>query len=169
MVFAKHVRAARRISEQFEGRIVKKTYWAVVEGEVSDDEGTWTDTMRKVPDKPHAEITTSDQPGAKEAVLNFKVKQRAEGMTWLEIELETGRMHQIRLQAGSRGHAVLGDSMYGATATFGPETPDIRARWIALHARVLGLKHPMTREPVEVTCPLSEWWSPLPLSDLPQD
>lgn len=169
MVFAKHVRAARKISEQFERRTVKKTYWAVVEGNVSEDEGTWKDTIRKVPDKAFAEITTSDQPGAKEAILNYKVKQRSSGMTWLEIQLETGRMHQIRLQAGSRGHAVLGDSTYGSTTAFGPDTPDIRARWIALHSRVLGLNHPMTREPIEITCPLSEWWLPLPLTDLPKD
>ena len=78
--------------------------------------------------------------------------------TWLEVQLETGRTHQIRVQAASRGHAVVGDTQYGATQPFGEQFEDERLRAIALHARQLGFNHPMTREPVDVIAPLPAAW-----------
>src|SRR5437763_936150 len=83
-----------------------------------------------------------DSPAAQQAVLHYRTLGplalgSGRPATRLEIELETGRMHQVRIQAASRGHPVLGDSLYGATTLFGPETPDPRARSIALHARTL--------------------------------
>jgi len=167
MVFAKHVRAARRLSEQFEARSVKKIYWACVSGEVTSDAGTWSDLMRKIPDRPVAEIiaenVAKDFPDARPAVLHYRVRGRAAGITWLEIELETGRMHQIRLQAASRGHAVLGDEMYGSALPFGEQHADGRLRSIALHARSLAFHHPMTHEPAEVISPLPAEWQALDL------
>ncbi len=161
LVFARNIRATKRICEQFEGRMVQKIYWAFVEGTVAGESGTWIDHVRKVPEQPMAEIVPRTDLGARLAVLHYRVKQRTDTGTWLEIELETGRMHQIRIQASSRGHAVIGDSQYGASISFGPAVEDIRARWIALHARTLAFRHPMTREPVDVTAPLPEVWSEL--------
>ncbi|MEM9660622.1 MAG: hypothetical protein AAF961_19830, partial [Planctomycetota bacterium] len=83
--------------------------------------------------------------------------------TWLEIELETGRTHQIRVQAASRGHPVVGDSQYGSSATFGPDRLELRDRPIALHARRLGFRHPMTGDSVAVTAPLPHPWDALRL------
>ncbi|MCA9239504.1 MAG: RNA pseudouridine synthase, partial [Planctomycetales bacterium] len=74
----------------------------------------------------------------------------------------TGRTHQIRVQASSRGHAVLGDSQYGAMSEFGPQG-DLRDRAIALHARELGFCHPMRDEQVVVTAPLPPAWDALGL------
>jgi 23S rRNA pseudouridine1911/1915/1917 synthase len=165
MVFAKHVRAARRLSEQFEARSVRKIYWACVTGEVSPEVGTWTDLLRKIPQRALAEIVSADRllefPDARPAVLHYRVRARAAWGTWLEIELETGRMHQIRLQAASRGHAVLGDQMYGSNASFGEQFDDARLRSIALHARSLAFHHPMTHEPVQVLAPLPADWQSL--------
>ena len=157
MVFAKHVRAARRLCEQFESRAVEKTYWALVEGQVETETDVWTDSLRKVPDQPRGEIVRQDHPDARTAIL-YRVLQQTVHGTWLEIRLETGRMHQIRIQAASRGYPVLGDELYGSTRSFGPETLDPRERWIALHARNLVFRHPMTRVPVSVTAPLSPYW-----------
>ena len=95
------------------------------------------------------------------AILHYVVLGRTEGGCWLEIETETGRMHQIRIQAASRGHPVLGDRLYGSRAAFGPDTEDERARWIALHARCLRFRHPMMGQPVEVTAPLGPYWPDL--------
>jgi len=159
IALAKHVRAARRVSEQFQGRLVEKTYWAAVEGVVDTDAGEWVDHIRKMTDKPQAEVVEETHPEARKAVLRYKVLRRFDRFTWLEIELITGRMHQIRIQASHRGFPILGDAMYGATTTFGPATHDERARWIALHGRRLALKHPMTKEPVAVLTPLPEWWN----------
>lgn len=169
MVFAKHVRAARRIAEQFEGRTVKKKYWALVEGQVEPEAGIWTDHVRKVSGAARSEVVSEDHDDARLAVLNYRVLERFPLGTWLEIDLETGRTHQIRIQAGSRGHPVWGDQLYGAETTFGPETNDDRQRWIALHARSLRFRHPMTREPVSMSASLPDPWLELGFKAEPED
>jgi 23S rRNA pseudouridine1911/1915/1917 synthase len=151
IVFARHVRAAQRLSTQFENRTVSKAYWAFVEGDVTPDEGTWTDYLHKRHGMAQAEVVSPDHPAAKHAG------------TWLEVQLETGRTHQIRIQAASRGHAVVGDSQYGSTLPFGDPELDIRDRPIALHARHLAFRHPMTPENVDVTAPLPGDWDALGL------
>lgn len=167
MVFAKHSRAARRLAEQFEGRMVDKTYWAIVEGSVSPDSGTWIDSLRKIPNVAEAEVVAADHPEGREAVLHYRTLwNRPPGLfefdshhSLLEITLETGRMHQVRVQAAARGHPVLGDEQYGSTTSFGPQEEDTRLRWIALHAVRLAFRHPMTRAPVMVEAPLPEPWN----------
>jgi len=166
MVFAKHSRAARRLAEQFEGRSVRKVYWACVEGRVTPEAGTWEDFMRKVPGEARAEALPPDHPDAQLAVLQYRVLGHWPWGTWLEIVLQTGRTHQVRLQASLRGHPVLGDALYGARTTFGPQCDDPRERAIALHARQLAFYHPMTRESVTVLAPLPAPWSELGLPEL---
>ena len=165
MVFAKHVRAARRLSEQFQGRLVRKVYWACVAGQVEPAEGVWSDFMRKIPDQARAEIISADAADAREATLRYRTCAVAAWGTWLEIEPETGRMHQIRLQASVRGHPILGDAMYGSQAAFGFQHDDHRLRAIALHARRLEFQHPMTREPVVVDAPLTADWLALGIDE----
>ena len=161
MVFARHVRAARRLSEQFERRSVRKVYWACVEGHLEPDEGTWTDLVRKVPDEARAEIVDSNHPDGRIAVLHYRTLDTGPWGSWLEIELETGRTHQIRIQAASRGHPVLGDAQYGSGVPFGPQPADLRLRAIALHARCLGFENPKTREGVVVEAPVPDSWKEL--------
>ena len=158
IVFARHVRATRRLSDQFAGRLVDKVYWALVEGEVTPDTGRWVDTMRKIPNQPQAEIVDRKHPDGRMAVLEYRVLGRGDFGTWLEVRLETGRMHQIRLQCGSRGHPVLGDKDYGSTVHFGPEVEHWRSRWIALHARSIAFRHTKSQELVSVTAPLWPAW-----------
>jgi RluA family pseudouridine synthase len=158
IAFCKHVRAARKLSEQFEDRMVKKTYWALVEGQPAEDRGTWTDYLRKVPGEAKSEIVERGHPDGQLAILHYTVKERTAAGAWLEIELETGRTHQIRLQCSAHGFPVRGDALYGARTPFGPETLDERAKAIALHARLLAFRHPMTQAPVEVIAPLPEYW-----------
>jgi 23S rRNA pseudouridine1911/1915/1917 synthase len=91
--------------------------------------------------------------------MRYRILGRIEGIgTWLEVELETGRTHQIRIQSASRGHPVIGDAQYSSTLTFGEQYEDERLRAIALHARQLGFNHPMTNEPVDVIAPTSQAW-----------
>jgi 23S rRNA pseudouridine1911/1915/1917 synthase len=164
MVFAKHVRAARRLAEQFEARVVRKRYWACVSGQVQPAEGIWRDRVRKVPEQARAEIAAPDQPDAREAVLRYRTLASDASGAWLEIELETGRMHQIRVQAGSRGHPLWGDALYGSTVAFGERFDDARLRAIALHAYRLEFRHPMTHEPVAVDAPPPAGWPSFGLS-----
>ncbi|HEY4309278.1 MAG TPA: RluA family pseudouridine synthase [Pirellulales bacterium] len=161
LIFARHVRAARRISEQFEGRLVRKVYWACVAGTVTPEAGTWTDFVRKVPGEPRAEIVAADHPEGREAVLHYRILQVRPWGTWLAIELETGRTHQIRVQCASRGHPVLGDQLYGSTTAFGQQHDDERLRAIALHGRSITFRHPMSQEMVSVTAPLADEWDEL--------
>jgi 23S rRNA pseudouridine1911/1915/1917 synthase len=184
ILFTRHVRAARKVSDQFERRQVSKTYWACVEGIVSPAEGTWTDRLKKIYGKPRTEVVGPDDPDGREAVLNYRTlgtwrrlgtsQELGDAPTsgpregsWLEIDLETGRTHQIRIQAASRGHAIVGDAFYGATSTFGEPGLEERERPIALHARRIQLRHPMTGTPLDITAPLPETWRELglPLSD----
>jgi RluA family pseudouridine synthase len=163
ILFGKHSRATHRLSEQFEKRQIDKTYWAVTEGTVKPETGTWIDFVRKVPDKPLAEIIAPINPDAREAILHYTVLEHFEWegkfVTWLEIKLETGRMHQIRLQCSVHGHPILGDATYGSVIPFGNHFDDERCREIALHARSIAFLDPMTREPVNLTAPLPTLWN----------
>jgi 23S rRNA pseudouridine1911/1915/1917 synthase len=117
--------------------------------------------LKKIPNEPRAEVSTETDPEAKEARLRYRVLGATPLGSWLEIELETGRMHQIRVQAAARGHFVLGDAQYGSKQAFGPVVDDIRSRAIALHGRILELNHPMTRDRISVTAPLPAYWTAL--------
>lgn len=168
MVVVKNVRAAKRISEQIRNRSVLKKYWAWVEGTVDPAlaQSAWVDWMRKIPDEAKSEIVAQDHPDAKRAELSMSVLRtdvcpHNGPRSLIEVQLETGRTHQIRLQCAARNHPILGDALYGATTEFGPETLDLRKRWIALHARELGFEHPIDKEPVHEVCPLPSHWSDL--------
>jgi 23S rRNA pseudouridine1911/1915/1917 synthase len=164
MVFGLHVRATQRLARQFERRTVRKVYWACVEGVVEPAEGTWRDQVRKLPGVPRAVIVPSDDPEGRPAVLHYRTLGRTPHGSWLEIELETGRYHQVRVQCSARGHGVLGDELYGSQVPFGPSQDEWRLRTIALHARQLGFLHPMTKEPVSVTAEVPEPWKLLEFS-----
>lgn len=158
IVVVKNVRAAKRIAEQFRNRTVSKVYWAVVEGSVKNPSGTWKDWMRKVPGEARSEIAGPDLEGSKEAILDYRVLQFNDSYSLIEIQLQTGRTHQIRLQCSSRGLPIVGDSMYGSTTLFGPETSDLRKRWIALHAKQLSFEHPIEKSTVSCAATLSDHW-----------
>lgn len=158
LAFTKNARAARRMSEQFEEHTVTKKYWALVDGVVQEDSGYWYDYMRKIPGIPKAEIVSPILPDAREAILHFKVIKRYPDTTWLEIQLETGRTHQIRLQCASRGFPLLGDALYGSTRPFGPQYEDERERAIALHSRELTFIDYTTRKETRIVAPLYSIW-----------
>lgn len=158
MVFATRAKATRRLAMQFEAREVRKLYWALVEGDVTPAEGMWEDHVRKVPGEPRAEVVGRDHPEGRLARLRYRTLERGGWGAWLQIELDTGRTHQIRIQAAFRGHPVLGDVQYGSTVPFGPQYEDPRLRAIALHARSLEFRHPTTREMVSVTAPVLDSW-----------
>ena len=158
MIFAKQKRAARHLAEQFETRVVKKTYWALLGGNLTDESGAWEDYLRKIPGEARAEVVADNDPAGKLAQLEFVVMGRQPGYTWVEIRLKTGRTHQIRIQAASREHIILGDHFYGSPVDFGPPAQDQRERAIALHARTISFYHPKTEERVEVTAPVPDYW-----------
>jgi 23S rRNA pseudouridine1911/1915/1917 synthase len=161
MVLAKNSRATRRLAEQFEGRLVKKVYWACVQGTVVPEIGTWRDFLRKIPNEARAEVVSPEHREGRAAVLHYRTLTTAPWGSWLEIRLETGRTHQVRVQAASRGHPLLGDQLYGATVPFGPRCEDPRLREIALHARALTFRHPVSMEEVTIVAPTGSAWMAL--------
>lgn len=162
LLFARSTKAAQRLAEQFRERQVSKLYWAFVEhsreGSAPEDEGEWEDWMHKIKDEARSQVVTADAPGARRALLRYRVLKRSTEGTLLEIQPETGRMHQIRLQAARRGWPIRGDYLYGGRLPFGPPAELPRDRLIALHARTLTFLHPIRYEPVVLTADLPETW-----------
>jgi 23S rRNA pseudouridine1911/1915/1917 synthase len=159
--FARNTKAAQRIHKQFQEHRVRKVYWALVEGDVTPDADTWEDWVRKLPAESRVERATEGEPGAKLAMLGYRVLKRLDGTTLLELTPLTGRMHQLRVQAAWRGHPVLGDTAYGSTRSFGPPaelSASPRDRVIALHARSLTLTHPFTKEELTWVAELPAYW-----------
>jgi 23S rRNA pseudouridine1911/1915/1917 synthase len=162
IVFGRNTKAARRLAEQFQTHEVRKVYRAIVEasptGELPPAEGQWLDWLVKRAEEAKSERVEAGTPGAKRASLRFRRLQICEDGALLEIEPETGRMHQIRMQAASRGWPVRGDVLYGSRFSFGPPAELPRDRIIALHAWSLTLLHPIRYEPMTLTAPLPLTW-----------
>jgi 23S rRNA pseudouridine1911/1915/1917 synthase len=165
LVFARNTKAARRLAEQFQQRQVEKIYWAIVEGAGAPAEGVWEDWLLKVPDEARAERVSPDTPGARHALLYYRVLQTVTAGTLLELRPHTGRTHQIRVQAAVRGWPVVGDILYGSQQTLGSETDLPRDRPIALHARRLTVLHPIRYEPLTLTAPPPPFWAGLAITE----
>ncbi|MHB1036807.1 MAG: RluA family pseudouridine synthase [Pirellulales bacterium] len=150
VLFARTSKAAARLTEQFRSHTVRKTYWAIVEGTIKPDEAECVDWL--VEDERHrrVRIAAASQPGAKEARLAYRRLAAAGGKSLIEIDLHTGRKHQIRVQLAHRGFPVLGDRKYGSRHLF----PD----GIALHARRLTVSHPTQGFPITLDAEVPKAW-----------
>lgn len=155
LLFARTSKAAARLNEQFRQRDVEKTYWGVAEGRVEPAADSWTDWL--APDERHRRmhVVAAGAPG-QQAQLSYRRLQFLRQETWVEIQLETGRKHQIRLQFASRGYPILGDRKYGARRPFSGS--------IALHARRLAFRHPVSGMTIEAVAPLPSSWRGLGIS-----
>ncbi|MBL9124587.1 MAG: RluA family pseudouridine synthase [Planctomycetaceae bacterium] len=153
LLFARTSKAAARLNEQFRARDVDKTYWGIAEGRIAAAHESWIDWV--APDERHRRMHVVGQgmPGAQEARLSFRRLEFVPRGTWVEIQLETGRKHQIRLQFSRRGHPLLGDRKYGSTQSW-PEG-------IALHARSLTFAHPVSGLGIEAVAPTPTAWKKL--------
>ena len=160
VVFAKNSKAAARLAEQFRERTISKTYLVVTEQVPSPRQGRLTDWLLKDGEAAHATVVAPGTAGAKEAVLDYEVLAVKHGRALIEIDLLTGRMHQIRVQLASRGWHVVGDQQYGATLTADVAAVyDRHSSPIALHALRLGLYHPVRYEPLWIEAPLPAHWA----------
>lgn len=158
IVFAKSLKAAQKLSKLFEHRYVEKTYWALVSGEVTPAAGTWTDHLQKIDGQPRTVVVAEGDPAGRLAILHYRVLESLPDKTLMEIKLETGRTHQIRVQCATRGHPLCGDELYGSPVRFGPWSDDERERLIALHARGLRFRKPGTQEYIAAIAPLPDVW-----------
>jgi 23S rRNA pseudouridine1911/1915/1917 synthase len=150
VLLARTSKAARRLTEQFRTRVVEKTYWAVVEGYIQPARGNLVDWIGKDERHRRMHIVEAETPEAKEARLSYRRLAMVAADSLLELSLETGRKHQIRLQLAHGGHPVLGDRKYGSRRSF--------FAGIALHSRKLVVNHPVRNEWLELVAPLPEAW-----------
>ena len=156
VLFCRNTKAAQRVAEQFQQHTVEKVYWAWVGGNVPEETGEWREHLRKIPETSKAEVVGAGEQGAKEAVTGFRVLCRRPTETLLELKPRTGRMHQLRIQAATRGFAILGDELYGSDRPFGPAAELPRDRVIALLARQLSITHPFRAERLTIESRLPE-------------
>lgn len=147
VVFAKTSKALERLNRMFaEHKDVRKRYWAIVCGAPKADEGHLEDYLLRVEKQNKSYAYSQPKPNAKLAILNYKVIAYGDRYSLLEVELITGRHHQIRCQLANIGCPIRGDLKYGAPRSN-------RDGGISLHARSIELLHPVTKELIHVEAP----------------
>ena len=147
VLFARTSKALTRLSEMFRTRAVRKTYWAIVANQPPQDEGTLTHWLTRNPKNNTAKAYDREVPNSKQAILDYRVIAKSDRYWLLEIDLHTGRHHQIRCQLAKIGCPIKGDLKYGAPRS----NPDGS---ISLHARHLQLEHPVSHQQIDITAPV---------------
>jgi 23S rRNA pseudouridine1911/1915/1917 synthase len=150
VLLARTSKAAARLSEQFRSREVEKSYWAVTSGAPEPAAAELVDWLFKDESQQRMSVAVGQTANAQEAVLRYRVLRAIERLALVEVELITGRKHQIRVQLSAHGHPIVGDRKYGSSLSF--------SKGIALHARRLAISHPTRHEPIVVTAPLPTSW-----------
>jgi 23S rRNA pseudouridine1911/1915/1917 synthase len=147
VLFAKTSKALSRLNEMFRDGKIKKTYWAIVKNPPKKNEGELTHYLLRNVRQNKSYVYDFEKPGSKKAILSYRLIARSEHYYLLEINLKTGRHHQIRCQLAHIGSPVKGDLKYG----FDRSNPD---GGISLHARKIGFIHPVSQEDLELTAPV---------------
>lgn len=147
VVFAKTSKALARLNDMFRNGEVKKTYWAVVKNQPPRQEGELTHYLVRNERQNKSYAYDAERPGSKKAVLHYRMIARSDNYYLLEVDLKTGRHHQIRCQLAHMGCPIKGDLKYG----FPRSNPDGS---ICLHARRVSFVHPVSKQLIEVEAPL---------------
>ena len=157
VVFAKTSKALGRLNEMFRVGEVKKTYWAIVKNMPPEPEGELVHYLVRNEKQNKSYAYDSEKPGSKKAILYYRLIGRSDNYCLLEVDLKTGRHHQIRCQLAKMGCPIRGDLKYG----FPRSNPDGS---ICLHARRVRFVHPVSKELIEVVAPVpdSNLWHAFP-------
>ena len=147
MVFARTSKAASRLSEQIRSRKVEKLYRCVVNG-VLEGSGRLENYISKDEGRNIVTVSDTEKPGYKASYLDYRAVSSKDGVTLVEVNLGTGRSHQIRAQMAHCGHPLLGDQKYGQK--------DNRCKDIALESFKLSFEHPVKREFITFEAPMPE-------------
>lgn len=157
VVFAKTSKALGRLNEMFRVGEVKKTYWAIVKNMPPEPEGELVHYLVRNEKQNKSYAYDSEKPSSKKAILHYRLIGRSDNYCLLEVDLKTGRHHQIRCQLAKMGCPIRGDLKYG----FPRSNPDGS---ICLHARRVRFVHPVSKELIEVVAPVpdSNLWHAFP-------
>ncbi len=161
LVWAKTSKAAAGCQSQFERRRVVKEYWAIVEirapmTHLDRGEETWVDWLTHADARGVVTVAPAHAAGSREAITVVRrepARSLPSQFAWLRLWPQTGRTHQLRVQTAGRGMPIVGDVAYGATI------PTAIAPGIALHARSLSFKHPVTGQVMALVAPLPSAWA----------
>ena len=149
VIFAKTSKALTRLNEMFRAGEVKKTYWAVVKNAPKESEGELVHFLVRNEKQNKSYAYDKEVPNRKKAVLDYRLIGRSDNYYLLEVDLKTGRHHQIRCQLAKMGCPIKGDLKYGSPRS----NPDGS---ICLHARRVRFVHPVSKELIELKAPLPE-------------
>lgn len=156
LVIAKNDKAHIHLSEQIKNHEVEKTYIALVRGQVKEQEATINMPIgRSTKDRKKMAVSKT----GKTAITHFKVLERFEDCTLLEIKIETGRTHQIRVHLAQIGYPIIGDTVYSNGKNKWQEEGQF------LHAKSLKFRHPVTEKEMKIEAPLPEYFMEI-LKDL---
>lgn len=147
VVFSKTSKALPRLNKLFSQKEVKKTYWAIVKNNLVKHNDTLTHWLKKNPKNNKSTAFDKEIPDSKKAILHYRAIKELDNYSLLEINLETGRHHQIRTQLSKIGSPIKGDLKYG----FDRSNKDAS---ISLHSRQIEFLHPVKKEMVSITAPL---------------
>ncbi len=146
VIFARTSKALTRLNEMLRKNEIHKTYWAMVEGHPEQEEATLEGYMYSNGAMNKSFLCDATHADAKRAVLHYKTVARGDRYSVLEVNLITGRKHQIRLQLSSMGHTIKGDLKYGARRS----NPD---GGISLQAKKIEFIHPVSKQPISIELP----------------
>ncbi len=147
VVFAKTSKALSRLNKMFRDDEVGKVYWAIVQNRLVNDTGTLTHYLVKDERKNKSSAYTTERRNTKKAVLHYSLIAQSDNYYLIEVQLETGRHHQIRVQLSKIGCPIKGDLKYGAKRSN-------RDGSISLHARNISFVHPVSKKKINSTAPV---------------
>ena len=146
VIYARTSKALERLNKMLRDKVIKKTYWAVVGSLPKKENDTLTGYLKKNPKNNKSTSYPKEIDGSKKAILHYKVIKKLDNYFLLEIDLETGRHHQIRVQLSTIGSTIKGDLKYGAKRSNKDGS-------IHLHARKIEFTHPVNKEIIKITAP----------------
>ncbi len=149
VIFAKTSKALSRLNEMFKNGEVKKTYWAIVKECPKQEEAEITHYLIRNERQNKSYAYDREEKNAKRAVLHYKLIARSNNYYLLEVDLKTGRHHQIRCQLAKIGSPIKGDLKYGFSRSNSDGS-------ICLHARKIRFIHPVSKEMIELEAPVPE-------------
>jgi len=149
VLFAKTSKALARLNDMFRNQEVKKTYWAIVQNRPKETEGRLEHYLVRNEKQNKSFAYAEERKDAKKAALTYKLIAASDRYFLLEVQLETGRHHQIRCQLAAMGCPIKGDLKYG----FARSNPNAG---ISLHARSVSFIHPVSKEKIDITAPVPQ-------------
>ncbi|WP_237274537.1 RluA family pseudouridine synthase [Tenacibaculum ovolyticum] len=146
VIYARTSKALERLNKMLREKTIKKTYWAVVKNQPKKSADTLINYLKKNPKNNKSTAYLKEIEGSKKAILHYTTLKKLDNYSLIEVDLETGRHHQIRVQLSNIGSSIKGDLKYGAKRSNKDGS-------IHLHARKIEFIHPVSKELIKVTAP----------------